>query len=164
MLPLDIDIDEGDWEPIGDLEAMLQPLAVAGAGMVKLPHPAMRATVALATDAIVRDVNKRFRNQDKATNVLSFPTGGFVHPGEPEGAPLGDIILARETLRREAAEQAIPLADHFRHLVLHGLLHLAGYDHEIEADAEVMEALETHILAHLGIPDPYRDPPSTKEH
>ena len=163
-LHLDIDIDDGAWEPIADVERMLAPLAATVATAVALPHPVVRATVSLATDAVVRDVNNRFRQQDKATNVLSFPASGFVHPGAADGVSLGDIILARETLERESAEQAIPVADHFRHLVLHGLLHLVGYDHETDADAEVMEALETRILAQLGIPDPYRDPPSNEEH
>jgi probable rRNA maturation factor len=70
-------------------------------------------------------------------------------------AHLGDVIIARETVEREAAEKAIPFADHLRHLTVHGLLHLLGYDHETDEDAEVMEGLETDILRHMGIPDPY---------
>jgi probable rRNA maturation factor len=90
---------------------------------------------------------------DKPTNVLSFPA-----PESPvalSSKPLGDIVIARETIDREAAERGIPLADHLRHLTVHGLLHLLGYDHDTEGDASKMESLETEILARLGIPDPY---------
>jgi probable rRNA maturation factor len=87
--------------------------------------------------------------------VLSFPSTG---DEEEPGPLLGDIVVAHETIVREAAEEAKTLDDHFAHLLVHGLLHLFGYDHEIEAEAEEMEALETEILAELGIADPYADP------
>lgn len=104
--------------------------------------------VALADDKAVRLLNKRDRRKDKPTNVLSYPSG--------ERAFLGDIVLARQTVWREARAQKKSPADHVAHLVVHGVLHLLGHDHETgEADAERMEALERRILAKLGIADPY---------
>ena len=105
-------------------------------------------TVALADDRRVRALNAQHRNKDKPTNVLSYPSG--------ERMFLGDIVLARQTVWREAKSQGKTPADHLSHLVVHGTLHLMGYDHETsEADAERMEALERRILAKLGIADPY---------
>jgi probable rRNA maturation factor len=105
-------------------------------------------TVALADDRRVRALNKRDRKQDKPTNVLSYPSG--------DEHFLGDIVLARQTIWREARQQEKTPADHVAHLVVHGTLHLLGHDHETsEADAERMEALERRILRTLGIADPY---------
>ena len=104
--------------------------------------------IALADDARVRTLNARDRGKDKPTNVLSYPSG--------EREFLGDMVLARQTVWREAREQGKAAADHLTHLVVHGTLHLLGYDHETsEADARRMEALERRILAKLGIADPY---------
>jgi probable rRNA maturation factor len=105
--------------------------------------------VLLADDETVRDLNARFRDKDAATNVLSFPAAPHA------GAHLGDIALASGVCAREAAEQGKPLADHLRHLVIHGVLHLLGYDHVEDAQAEVMEALERDLLTGLGVADPY---------
>ena len=105
-------------------------------------------TVALADDRRVRTLNKRDRKKDEATNVLSYPLG--------EKSFLGDVVLARQIVWREAREQSKAPADHVAHLVVHGTLHLLGHDHETnEAEAERMEALERRILAKLGIVDPY---------
>jgi len=104
-------------------------------------------SLALADDATVQGLNRDYRAKDKPTNVLSFPAA--------HGPLLGDVIVAHETLMREAVEEGIPAADHLAHLTIHGLLHLLGYDHETEADALRMEALETSILAGLGIADPH---------
>jgi probable rRNA maturation factor len=105
-------------------------------------------TVALSDDRRVRALNKRDRKKDKPTNVLSYPSG--------EKAFLGDIVLARQTVWREAREQKKVPADHLVHLVVHGTLHLLGHDHEAsDADADRMEALERRILKRLGIADPY---------
>jgi probable rRNA maturation factor len=105
-------------------------------------------TVALADDKRVRALNKRDRKKDKPTNVLSYSSGEKIF--------LGDVVLARQTVWREAREQKKTPADHLIHLVVHGTLHLLGHDHEIsEADARRMEALERRILAKLGIADPY---------
>lgn len=106
--------------------------------------------VALADDRRVQALNARDRAKDKPTNVLSYPSG--------ERTFLGDIVLARQTVWREARAQGKRPADHLTHLVVHGTLHLLGHDHETsDADAERMEALERRILARLGIEDPYRD-------
>ena len=110
--------------------------------------------IALSSDAAVRELNARFRGQDKPTNVLSFPAAAG--PDDEPGDASGDIVVALETLQREAAHEGKHLHHHLAHLTVHGLLHLAGFDHDTEADAEEMEALERRILATLEIPDPYR--------
>jgi probable rRNA maturation factor len=110
-------------------------------------------SLCLADDAALRALNSRWRGVDKPTNVLSFPTAPSERPGD--FPTLGDIALAYETLAREAEDLGVPLADHYRHLVAHGFLHLIGYDHETDAEAERMEALEIRILARLGVGDPY---------
>jgi probable rRNA maturation factor len=125
------------------------------AGIVP-PEPAELGIV-LVDDFEQRRLNRDWRGIDRPTNVLAFPAWD---PGTPvpSGAPLllGDIVLAFETVAREAERQAKPLADHFRHLIVHGVLHLLGYDHAAEDEAAVMETLESSILADLGVADPYR--------
>ncbi len=123
-----------------------------------LPAPP-EVSVVLASDARVRALNRDYRGSDRPTNVLSFAhfDRTDVAPG-PEGAPLllGDVVLARETLLREAGEQGKRPDHHLIHLVVHGVLHLLGYDHQDDGAAIRMEALERRILAALGVPDPYR--------
>ncbi len=109
-------------------------------------------SIVLLDDAEQQVLNRDWRQIDKPTNVLSFPQ---IEPFAPVLGILGDITLARETLQREAAEQGVSFTDHFTHLVVHGFLHILGYDHIDEQDALVMEGLETQILATLGIADPY---------
>jgi probable rRNA maturation factor len=110
-------------------------------------------SVRLADDAHVRALNAQWRGIDKPTNVLSFPAS---QPSKIAEAPmLGDIVVAFETAEREAREEGKTLADHAGHLVAHGFLHLLGFDHQIAAEAERMEALEISIMAKLGIADPY---------
>jgi len=106
-------------------------------------------TILLTDDDSVADLNQRFRGKAGPTNVLSFPA-----PTNPEDH-LGDIALAYGVCAREAVEQGKPLALHLQHLVAHGVLHLLGYDHLTEAEAEEMETLERRLLAGLGVPDPY---------
>jgi probable rRNA maturation factor len=114
--------------------------------------------ITLTDDAQQLQLNRRYRGRKVSTNVLAFRTW---EPGThaPPGAPLllGDVVLAFETAAREADEQVKPFCDHVRHLIVHGVLHLLGYDHQRKADAITMERLETSILAKLGVPDPYRD-------
>jgi probable rRNA maturation factor len=110
--------------------------------------------ILLTDDTTVRALNQRWRGTDEPTNVLSFPSR---RAGRDHGAPvfLGDIVIAYETSAREAAAEGKPLHHHLTHLAVHGFLHLVGYDHESDADAESMESLERKVLAQLGIGDPY---------
>ena len=125
---------------------------------------AMEISIALADDALLARLNRDWRGRDGATNVLSFPGeaagGGLREDAQPGGPPvmLGDVVLARETVAAEAAAQQKTLAAHASHLVVHGVLHLLGHDHDGEAAAGAMEGLETRILATLGIGDPYAAP------
>lgn len=111
-------------------------------------------SVVLTDDAEQRELNRQWRGFDKSTNVLSFPQ---IEPFAPVSGLLGDITLARETVEKEAEEMGISFEAHFTHLVVHGFLHLLGYDHIEEEDAEEMEGLETEILQSLGIADAYAD-------
>ena len=162
-LRIEVELDEGDWTSLGDAETMVTEVATALGRHLELPKARNRACVALTSAAEVQTLNKAWRGQDKPTNVLSFPSassGLMTHGTELN---LGDVILAHETVAREAAELGIPLDHHVRHLVLHGLLHLLGYDHATDEQAQVMEALEARILAGLGIADPYTEPALRKD-
>ncbi len=113
-------------------------------------------SLVFADDETMRAVNSQWRDQNKATNVLSFPASPL-RPGERPGPMLGDVIFALETVRREAADLAIPFDNHLSHLLVHGFLHLLGYDHGNDADAAEMESHETRILAMLDLSDPYEN-------
>ncbi len=157
-MQLDIDIEdwlEGDWEAIAARAGR-----AAGEGEPLLANPRLIASLLFTSDAEVHTLNREWRERDKATNVLSFPMlqRGELESLGPDGPPamLGDIALAYETCAREAADKGVPLEHHAAHLIVHGLLHLAGHDHvNSDEEAEQMEALETAILAKLGIADPY---------
>jgi probable rRNA maturation factor len=143
------------------LEACPDASAIAAAGARAALVTGTEASrcvvdVTLTDDAEQRQLNRIYRGEDAPTNVLAFPQAETAPPAD---APvlLGDVVLAFETVRREAAEQRKPFADHLSHLVVHGVLHLLGFDHEKAADAAAMEAREIKILAGLGVPDPYRD-------
>lgn len=140
---IEIEIDDEAWQSIpdvGDLVEEAARLALDEAGVV---------TVSLTDDETVAELNQRFRGKTGPTNVISFPAAETARPF------LGDVILAHGVCTREAAEQGKPLADHLRHLVIHGVLHLLGYDHIRDDEAEAMEARERTLLAKLGVPDPY---------
>ncbi|MBI4185179.1 MAG: rRNA maturation RNase YbeY [Proteobacteria bacterium] len=113
-------------------------------------------SVVLAGDALVRRLNRDYRRRDAATNVLSFPAG------DPSGTLLGDVVVALDTAAREAEEEGKTLSAHLSHLVVHGVLHLLGYDHDAEARAEEMEARERAVLAGLGVADPYPPVPGRR--
>lgn len=145
---IDIEIEDEAWAVAApQAEDLVEAAVVATLGQIDFDGGGV--TVLLTDDESVRDLNARFRGKDYPTNVLSFPA-----PQNPEGH-LGDIALAFGVCAREATEQGKPLAHHLQHLVAHGVLHLVGYDHEIDAEAEHMEGLERVILAGLGVPDPY---------
>jgi probable rRNA maturation factor len=158
LMQCDIDIEE--W-PAGDWEALAErAVAAAGEGEPLLGNARLAVSILFTTDDEVHTLNREWRGRDKPTNVLSFP---MMERGElaalgGDGPPvmLGDIALGFATCAREAADKGIPLEHHAAHLLVHGLLHLAGHDHvESDTQAEAMEALETAILAKLAIPDPY---------
>ena len=149
---VDIVVNAPAWEALTGLEdlaarAVEQSALVAGARLAKDSE----LCIVFCDDAEIRGLNATWRGQDKPTNVLSFPT-----PGALATKPLlGDIVIAFETVAREAREQDKSLADHASHMIIHGFLHLIGYDHETPAEAEAMEALERRVAETLGIIDPY---------
>ena len=148
---IDIAIESGPWNAQDDETIICRAIETA-AGMTRDDVAGAELSVVLTDDASIRAINAQWRHKDEATNVLSFPA-----PPPMPGTPrlLGDIVIAHETTAREAKAEGKPFADHLGHLAVHGFLHLLGYDHESDTDAEVMERLEREILARLGIPDPY---------
>ena len=163
-MELEIDVEE-PWPAEGEWVMLAERAAMAAAQVApELAGHRLTTSILFTSDADVHALNAEWRGKDKPTNVLSFPMmeRDDLLDLTPEGPPemLGDIALAYETCAREAEEKGIPIADHAAHLIVHGLLHLAGYDHEIsDEDAEAMEALETKALAVLGLADPYgREP------
>jgi probable rRNA maturation factor len=152
-MPLNIDVEDESWNIVQHLEELTQRAAAAA-----LPASAAtkELTVLFADDETLQSLNKDWRGKDKATNVLSFPAPENLKLPPGEIQPLGDIALGYATVAREAAESGKSVADHTAHLIVHGILHLLGYDHEDEAQATVMEAQEVKILKTLGIADPYQ--------
>lgn len=153
-LDLTVAIDVGAWDTTAVTHA--EQAAYATFCVVSETDTPCEAGIRLSDDATVQGLNRDYRGKDTPTNVLSFATLDDDAPLAP-GAPvlLGDIIIALETITREARDQNKTFSDHFRHLVVHGMLHLLGFDHETDAEAEDMEALEKRILSDLGIDDPY---------
>jgi len=145
------------WQSEPDAEAVIQHAIATAAEMADADTGEAELAVMLTDDAGIRTLNNNWRGIDKPTNVLSFPALPPTGPAGPDDAPrmLGDIAIAFETTRQEADDEQKPFDHHLGHLAVHGFLHLIGYDHETDDDAEAMEALETEILAQLGIPDPY---------
>ena len=148
---IDVEIDDPAWTTAAPNAAELVDQAATATLKAALSVVEGSLVVLLTDDATVQRLNRDFRAKDQPTNVLSFPAAANVEDH------LGDVALAYGTCAAEAVAQEIPLADHLRHLTAHGVLHLLGYDHEIDSEAEVMEALEARILAGLGIADPYAD-------
>jgi probable rRNA maturation factor len=147
------------WTTQPDAEPVILRAIAAAAEIAEPDHGEAELAVMLTDDAGIRTLNNNWRGIDKPTNVLSFPALPPTGPVGPDDPPrmLGDIAIAYETTRREADDEQKPFEHHLSHLAVHGYLHLLGYDHENDADAETMESLETEILAQLGIPDPYAD-------
>jgi probable rRNA maturation factor len=155
------------WHDEPDAETVIQRAVAAAAKTVDQDVGEAELAVMLTDDAGIRTLNSNWRGIDKPTNVLSFPALQPSGPSGPNDAPrmLGDIAIAYETTRKEADEEQKPFDHHLSHLAVHGFLHLIGYDHEKDDDAEAMEALEQEILAQLGIPNPRpdRDPDAKRE-
>ena len=159
-LELDVDPSWGedvDWERLAARAA-----AAAASAAPELAHANLLVSLVFGDDAEVQALNKQWRAKDAPTNVLSFPMmsrDDVLRAAADEGheGMLGDVILAYGVCAREAADKGVALGAHATHLIVHGLLHLAGYEHETGAgEAAAMEALETKALAHMGLPDPYR--------
>ncbi|SEG45941.1 rRNA maturation RNase YbeY [Bosea lathyri] len=147
------------WRDLGDLAALRERVTQATEAALAVaplkPLTGAEVSLLLTDDKRIRIVNRDWRGIDKATNVLSFPAAP---PERIAASPLlGDIVLAYETVAREALSEGKSASDHLSHLVIHGLLHLLGEDHETEAEAQRMESLEVAALARLGIADPYAD-------
>jgi len=151
---IDIRVEAGNWPPAAKLRrlvtrAVAQTIASAAPPLA----PSSELSLVFTDDAHVRVLNRRYRRKGTATNVLSFP--GARTEARTFGPLLGDLVFAAETIAREADAQGIAPDHHLAHLVVHGFLHLLGHDHHRNAEAAVMEGLETAILARLGIADPY---------
>ncbi len=159
-IDIQVAIESDGWPAPDLLEGFCRDTVEAAAGYLAdsegQPFPADGCELSLlfTDDAAVREINRRWREQDKPTNVLSFPAFP-VAPGGMPGPMLGDILLAQETVSREAVSMDIPFDNHLTHLLVHGFLHLLGYDHIDEREARTMEGLETRILAALDLSDPY---------
>jgi len=150
-LAIDILVQSPLWQQQPEAEATVQRAINAAAAELK--RRGGEVSVVLTDDAAIRALNKQWRNIDKATNVLSFPAAKSRHP--ESAASLGDIVVAYETLAKECDEEGRVFLHHLAHLGVHGFLHLMGYDHQTDAEADSMERLEGVILAKLGTPDPY---------
>lgn len=153
-IALELSIEAQGWNEVPDAEALIQHALEAAERKAGLQlAPEAEVSVLLCDDATIQELNANWRGKNTPTNVLSFPAAV---PGKlAERALLGDIAIAWETTAREASAEGKPVTNHLTHLAVHGFLHLVGFDHERAADAEIMEGLETNILAGLGIPDPY---------
>jgi probable rRNA maturation factor len=155
-MKLEIEVSELSdlWRDLPDAEVLARRAIEASCALAEVElQEGAEVGVQLASDAQVRVLNRQWRDIDKPTNVLSFPA--FSTAGLAIAPMLGDIVLAYETTRDEASAEGKTLSDHAAHLVIHGFLHLLGFDHAGDAEAETMEGLETRILATLGIADPY---------
>jgi probable rRNA maturation factor len=150
---VEVEVVDPAWLAAGDVESLAQDVVAATLVEVgRHVHPNAEISVRLCNDAEIRVLNLAWRNKDKATNVLSFPS-----PAGNRSPLLGDIVVAFEYVSEEARDAGRSLRDHLTHMLVHGMLHLLGFDHEKESEAEEMEGLERRILAKLGVDDPYSD-------
>lgn len=154
MIDIDISVEAGAWAPEEDLHAIVSRAVEATLAELELEGDSELSLLFSDNDHI-QVLNRDWRGKDKPTNVLSFPAFD-TQPGDPLPPMLGDIAIAYETVLSEATLEEKPFDHHLTHLIVHGQLHLLGYDHEDEEEAEEMEGLERLILARLAIPDPYR--------
>lgn len=152
---IDIMVEAGEWPDEATLGALAeQAVASVVAELGRGGDSPSELSLVFSDDAGVRKLNAQWRGKDRPTNVLSFPASSTA-PGAALPPLLGDIVLASETVASEAALEGKPLTHHIAHLIIHGFLHLVGYGHEAETEAEAMEAIERRALARLAIPDPY---------
>lgn len=155
-MEIDISVEAGAWASEEDLHALsMRAVTATFSETGQQPSPDSELSLLFTDNAHIRALNRDWRNQDKPTNVLSFPAFELT-PGDALPPMLGDIAFAFETVRDEAGLEDKPFDHHLTHLIVHGLLHLLGHDHEDEEEAEAMEELERAVLARLAIPDPYR--------
>ena len=152
----DVAINADGWQSEHSLRMLVDRVLEATLHVLEFDDADSELSLVFTDDANIRTINAKWRHIDKATNVLSFPAFS-IQPGQRPGPILGDIVIARETVQREAQEENKSFDDHLSHLIVHGLLHLTGYDHQNDEEAEQMESLERKILASLGISDPYND-------
>ena len=150
-LTIDVLVESDLWNKAKEEPRSIVKHAVEEAAAA-LSTPRAELAIVLTDDSAIRSLNRVWRQRDAATNVLSFPARHITNARRH----IGDIVLAYETVAREARAERKPFAHHVAHLAVHGFLHLLGYDHERETDAERMEGIERDILRRLGIPDPYR--------
>ena len=155
-LSIDILVQSDHWRGQPDAKQTVRRALRAADAAAEHRGGARALCVVLSDDAAVRALNRDWRGKDAPTNVLSFPAA--TSPCQAAGS-LGDIVIAFETVEREAQAEGKPFLHHLAHLAVHGFLHLCGYDHQQSAEAAAMEGLERAILARLDIPDPYRSPP-----
>jgi len=146
------------WDRMRITDAIVSRAANAAFAAASTGGGPYAITIVLTDDSEMGELNRTWRGKDSSTNVLSFPAGAPMDVDTGEPVPLGDVVLAAETVEEEARQQGIAPEDHVSHLVVHGVLHLLGYDHERDEDADAMESLETRVLASLGIADPYAEP------
>ena len=157
-LSVDFALLDARWEQVDDLCEMAERAAKSAFKRSGAAHGhAAEVSVVFNNDEGVGRLNGDYRGKPKATNVLSFPAGGPVAPEAGQVRLLGDVVLAFETINREAQAQGKTFENHFCHLIVHGVLHLLGYDHESDSCARKMEALEISALALIGVPNPYED-------
>ena len=152
----DVAINADGWQSEHSLRMLVDRVLEATLHALEFDDVDSELSLVFTDDANIRTINAKWRHIDKATNVLSFPAFP-IQPGQRPGPILGDIVIARETVQREAQEENKSFDDHLSHLIVHGLLHLTGYDHQNDEEAEQMESLERKILASLGISNPYND-------
>ena len=155
-LTFDVVTQSGDWQAFEPIASHLQNISNGLVGHLRLPAADCQVCLALCSDDAIQAMNAQYRGKDYATNVLSFPTSGSL-PSDGGELFLGDLAIADQVLHSEAAAMNISPAAHFTHIVLHGVLHLLGFDHIEDHEALEMEALEAEILAELGIADPYAE-------
>lgn len=155
MIDIDILVETDGWPgeaALSDLASIA--IAAVWDELASGNQPDSELSLVFTDDAAIKELNNDWRDKDKPTNVLSFPAFP-IKPGQAPGPMLGDIVIARETVVREAEDEEKSFDHHLTHLIVHGVLHLLGYDHETDDEAEEMEQLERKILARLAIPDPY---------